>query len=124
MIILREYKSVVFWLIFISLWIVGSCPCCNEEDTFSKIEKPYHFYGIKNYIKESLSNQKKWTFFKIAITPRNKNTNISLRTRDIVSEEYIRIKKNKNGDVNNTNENEFYIIKKIKDQNLNAYIVG
>ena len=124
MIILRKYKSVVFWLIFMSLWIVGSCPCCNEEDIFSKIEKPYHFYGIKNYITWSMSSQKKWTFFKIAITPRNKNTDISLRTRDIVSEEYIRNKKNKKGDVNNTNENEFYIIKKIKDHKLNAYIVG
>ena len=31
MIILRKYKSVVFWLIFVSLWIIGLCPCCNEK---------------------------------------------------------------------------------------------
>ena len=28
---MREYKSVVFQLIFVSLWVVGCCPCCNEE---------------------------------------------------------------------------------------------
>ena len=32
MIMLREYKSVVFWLIFVSLWIIGCFPCCKEED--------------------------------------------------------------------------------------------
>ena len=31
MIILREYKSVVFWLIFVSLWIVGFDLSCNKE---------------------------------------------------------------------------------------------
>ncbi len=31
MIILREYKSVVFWLTFVSLWIIGFLPCCNEK---------------------------------------------------------------------------------------------
>ena len=30
--ILREYKSVVFWLIFMSLWIIGCDPRCNDED--------------------------------------------------------------------------------------------
>ena len=30
MIILQRYKSVVFWLIFVSLWIIGCWPCCND----------------------------------------------------------------------------------------------
>ena len=38
MIILRECKSVVFWLMFVSLWIIGCCPCCNEE-TNDEIEE-------------------------------------------------------------------------------------
>ena len=32
MIMLRKYKSVVFWLIFVSLWIIGCDPRCNDED--------------------------------------------------------------------------------------------
>ena len=32
MIILRGYKSVVFWLIFVSLWIIGCDTCCKEEE--------------------------------------------------------------------------------------------
>ena len=32
MIILREYKSVIFWLIFMSLWIIGCDTCCNDDD--------------------------------------------------------------------------------------------
>ena len=31
MIILRGYKSVVFWLIFMSLWIIGCDTCCKEK---------------------------------------------------------------------------------------------
>ena len=120
---LREYKSGVFWLIFVSLWIIGCLPKCNEEDTFSKIEEQPHFNDVTSYIKKSLSREKKWTFFKIAISPKYKNTNISLRTRDIVSEEYIRNKKkgNNNGDEgkqNNINEN--VIFKKFNNHNLNA----
>ena len=32
MILLRKYKSGVFWLIFVSLWIIGCDPRCNDED--------------------------------------------------------------------------------------------
>ena len=131
MIILREHKSVMFWLIFVSSWIIGLCPCCNEEDTFSKIEEQPHFNDVTRYLTKSLSSQKKWTFFKIAITPKDKNTNISLRTKDIVSEEYIRNKNkgNNNEDVNNidtwqNNINENVILKKFNNHKLNAYIVG
>ena len=32
MVILREYRSVVFWLIFVSLWIIGCDTCCGDDD--------------------------------------------------------------------------------------------
>ena len=126
MIILRGYKSVMFWLLFASLWIVGLCPCCNEEDTFSKIEEQPHFNNVTSYIAKSMSSQKKWTFFKIAITPEDKNSKIYLGIENILSKEYIRNenKGNNNGDVNNINEKENVIFKKFNNHNLNAYIVG
>ena len=37
MIILRKYKSVVFWLMFVSLWIIGCLPKCNEDETKEKV---------------------------------------------------------------------------------------
>ena len=37
MIILRGYKPVVFWLIFMSLWIIGCLPECNEDETKEKV---------------------------------------------------------------------------------------
>ena len=96
MVILREYKSVAFWLTFVSLWIIGYYPCCNKEDSFSKIENQEYFNWVTNYIKRSMKKQKKWTFFKITITPNNKETKISLDSiKDIVSEEYIHVMKMK-----------------------------
>ena len=76
-----------------------------------------------------MDSQKKWTFFKITIT----NAKISLRTGDIVNNEYIHNANegNKNGNVNNIDtwqnnidENENVIFKKINNHKLNAFIVG
>ena len=132
MIKLRKYKSVVFWLLFVSLWIIGYYPCCNGEDCFPRIETPQCFDDFRSYILESMRNKKKWTYFKITITPDDINTKISLRTREIVSEEYIHNanKGNNKGNVNNIytwqnniDENENVILKNF-NHNLNAFIVG
>ena len=76
MIILREYKSVIFWLIFMSLWIIGCLPKCNEDETKEKVntnvdnnlniangpkENSTEILKIKkelNYTKNELNNKK------------------------------------------------------------------
>ena len=134
MVILREYKSVAFLLIFVSLWIVGYYPCCNKEDSFSKIENQDYFNWVTSYIKKSMEKQNKWTLFKVTITPDDKETKIALDSiKDIVSEEYIHNanKGNNNGNVNNIeleqnniDENENIMFRKFNKYNLNAFIVG
>ena len=129
MIMLQRYKSVVFGLIFVSLWIIGCWPCCNEQDIYSKIDNPQYFDNVASYITETMSDQKKWTFFKIIITPNDKDKKISLKTGDIVNEEYIynANKRNKNGNEwkqNNIDKNGNIIFKKFNNHNLNAFIVG
>ena len=130
MVILREYKSVAFWLTFVSLWIIGYYPCCNKEDSFSKIENQEYFNWVTNYIKRSMKKQKKWTFFKITITPNNKETKISLDSiKDIVSEEYIHDENKGNVNnidtwQNNIDENGNIMFRKFNKYNLNAFIVG
>ncbi len=134
MIILREYKSVVFWLTFVSLWIIGSFPCCNEEDNFPKIENQQRFNEItSNITRWSMNSKKKWTFFKITISPENENNKITLGIGNILSKEYINnaAAENNNKNVNNIdtgqnniNKNEDDILKKIKNPKLNAFIAG
>ena len=134
MVILREYKSVAFLLIFVSLWIVGYYPCCNKEDSFSKIENQDYFNWVTSYIKKSMEKQNKWTLFKVTITPTDKKTKISLDSiKDIVSEEYIHNANNgnNNGSVNNIeleqnniDENGNIMFRKFNKYNLNAFIVG
>ena len=131
MIILRGYKSVVFWLIFVSLWIVGCDTCCKEKEgnISEKSKEQQYLNNITSCITKSMSSQGKWTFFKIAITPNNKNNIIRLGIGFIISEEYI---SNAAAENNNiiyeeniiNNENEDVILEKINNNNLNAFIVG
>jgi len=70
MILLRKYKSVVFWLLFVSLWIIGCCPRCNDEDEDDGIIKENRDTNVKNEEKNNL----------------------------IIKEEEIQLKKNKKGE--------------------------
>ena len=69
--ILREYKSVVFWLIFVSLWIIGFDLSCNKEKN-NKIKENGNTSGNNVNIKNN----------------KNSNTNInnSSNKRDTNSE--------------------------------------
>ena len=93
---LREYKSVVFWLIFVSLWIVGCDTCCkedyaNEIENQNEINNKNNIDGIINEMKDNHT----WTIFKFTITPGEVEQNIDnqeikyIVSKDIVSNEYI-----------------------------------
>ena len=59
MIILRKYKSVVFWLIFMSLWIIGCDTCCkDDDDETEKDDNTSWNNGINNfnYTKGNVNN--------------------------------------------------------------------
>ena len=55
MILLRKYKSVVFWLLFVSLWIIGCCPRCNDEDEDDGIIKENRDTNVNNEKKNNLN---------------------------------------------------------------------
>ena len=111
MIMLRGYKSVVFWLIFVSLWIIGCDPRCNDEDedeiikenennkkneedeTKENRDTNVNNVNNKNNIDDiinEIENKHTWTIFKIIITPGEGGQNINnLKIQNIVSKEYI-----------------------------------
>ena len=55
MIMLRGYKPVVFWLLFVSLWIIGCCPRCNDEDEDDGIIKENRDTNVNNEKKNNLN---------------------------------------------------------------------
>ena len=55
MILLRKYKSVVFWLLFVSLWIIGCDPRCNDEDEDDGIIKENMDTNVNNVGKNNLN---------------------------------------------------------------------
>ena len=71
MVILREYKSVVFWLMFVSLWIIGCLPKCNDEEAHeiketentNENKQPNEINQKKQNNKENNNIQSKNTLF-------------------------------------------------------------
>ncbi len=105
---LREYKSVVFWLIFVSLWIVGSFPCCNEkkenedktkkDKSISKNNKASNFNNYNKYNTNS-SNNIKYSFNNQQTIP----SMINSKENNIESDFYnnYNISYNANNNINN-----------------------
>ena len=81
MIMLRGYKSVVFWLIFVSLWIIGCFPCCTD--------------GEKDVIEEGLNKDK---------------NNVLINDNNRINENYIRSNNINSNNIINNNDFNFNII--------------
>ena len=90
---LREYKSVVFWLIFVSLWIIGCYPCCSEENEDGII--------VQENTRKDDTN------------PNYNNGNINYDSANNINNGLFNQNKNISNDYNNSNND------KINNNNLN-----
>ena len=72
---LRKYKSVVFWLIFVSLWIIGCDPRCNDEEEDDGIIKENRDTNVNNEGKNNLNFEIQLKKNKKGEKTRRKKTN-------------------------------------------------